>query len=435
MQKSKSEQYKKNYLLLVLEGAFFMGGIGFFSASTVVPVFIDMMTHSKQLVGLTLTLGSFFMYFGRLVIGPFMPHVKNHARFVTIIMFICRPLTLLPAFFIFTGNHLAAVFTLILSYAVVWAADGVVVPGWSEVLANTVDENRQGRLLGMQMLLGGLASIGAGVLIKIFLGNPGFDIKIAFGWIFLIGGVLLTLSCITMALAENAPATYKTGKVDIKGYYMGLPKYLKMEKDYTHMMIVQLMITAATMCIPFIILFAREKLAMADNMTAMLILIQSLGVPVGGWLWGQICDRFGPVTGIRMAVGNIMLIALLPIIALVLSSINPMFIMVPTMFLAGVSTGIWTCNYVYTLQVVKSESRSSCLVISSIITLPITFSSYLAGFISEKFGYVALFVVCIGITIIGFIASSRVRHVKTVIEERNKEALMISEGESMVFPG
>jgi MFS family permease len=426
MQKSKSEQYKRNYLLLVLEGAFFMGGVGFFSASTVIPVFIEMMTHSKQLVGLTLTLGSFFMYFGRLVIGPFMPHVKNHARFVTIIMFICRPLTILPAIFIFTGNYLVAVVALILSYAVVWAADGIVVPGWSEVLANTVDENRQGRLLGLQMLLGGLASIGAGVLINIFLGNPSLDIKIAFGWIFLIGGVLLTLSCITMALTENAPSPYKTGKVDIKGYYKVLPQYLRMEKDNTRMIMVQLTILAASMCIPFIILFAREELAMPDSMTAILILIQSLGVPFGGWLWGQICDRFGCVTGIRLAVGNILLIALLPLIALMLSGVNPMFIMVPTMFLAGVSTGIWTCNYIYTVQVVRPESRSACLVISSIITLPITFSSYLAGFISERFGFVSLFVVCIGITLIGFIASSRIRPVKTVIEERNNEELRIS---------
>ena len=159
MQKSKLEQYKRNYFLLMLEGAFFMGGVGFFSSSTVIPVFIDMMTHSKQLVGLTITLGSFLTYFGRLIIGPFMPHVKNHARFVTIIMFICRPLTILPAVFIFTGQYLAAVVALMFSYAVVWLADGIVVPGWSEVLANTIDEGRQGRMLGMQMLLGGLASM------------------------------------------------------------------------------------------------------------------------------------------------------------------------------------------------------------------------------------------------------------------------------------
>lgn len=421
MQLSKSKKYKKNYLLLVLEGSFFMGGIGFFSSSTVIPVFIDIITHSKQLVGLTLTLGSFFMYFGRLMIGPFMPHVKNHSRFVTIIMFACRPQTILPAFFIFTGHYFAAVLVLMISYAVVWAADGLVMPGWSEVLANTVDESRQGSLLGMQMLIGGLASIGAGVLINVFISNPKLDVKIAFGWIFLIGGVLLTMSCFMMALTENAPSPYKTGAVDIKGYYKQLPRYLKIEKDYTHMMIVQLLIVAASMCVPFIILFAREKLGVSDKMSAILILIQSLGVPLGGWLWGQICDRFGCVKGIRLALLNILLIAVLPLFALALSSINTIFFMVPVMFLAGVSSGIWTCNYIYTVQVVRPESRSACLVISSIVTLPVTFSSYLAGFISDRFGYVSLFAVCICILILGFIASSRIRPIKTVLQDRNEQ--------------
>jgi MFS family permease len=425
MQNSKAEQYKRNYPLLVLEGAFFMGGIGFFSSSTVIPVFIDMMMNSKELVGLTITLGSFFAYFGRLVIGPFMPHVKNHARLVTIIMFICRPLTILPALFIFTGQHWLAIFALILSYTILWAADGLLVPGWSEVLANTVDENRQGRLLGMQMLLGGLASIGAGVLINIFLSNPSLDMKIAFGWIFLIGGVLLAMSCVMMALAENAPSPYKTGKVDFKGYYKELPKYLIIEKDNTRMMIVQLMIMAASMCIPFVILFAREKLGVPDKMSAVLILTQSIGVPLGGWLWGQICDRFGPVKGIRLAVINIFLIAAIPLLVPGINFINPMLFMVPAMFLAGVSSGIWTCNYIYTVQIVRPESRPSCLVISSIITIPVTFSSYLAGFISERYGFASLFVVCICITAAAFIASYSVRPVKTVIEERNRKELEI----------
>jgi predicted MFS family arabinose efflux permease len=250
--------------------------------------------------------------------------------------------------------------------------------------------------------------------------------KIAFGWIFLIGGILLAMSCFMMALAENAHSPYKTGKIQFKEYYKKLPQYLKIEKDNTRMMIVQLMIMAASMCIPFVILFAREKLAVPDKMSAVLILVQSIGVPFGGWLWGQICDRLGPVTGIRLAVINVLLIAVIPLFTLGVNVINPMVFMVPAMFLAGVSGGIWTCNYIYTVQVVRPESRPACLVISSIITIPITFSSYLAGFISERFGFISLFTVCIGITFIAFIASYSIRPVKTVIKERNKKAIGIS---------
>jgi MFS family permease len=414
----KSELYKRNFWLLVLEGTFFMGAMGFFSASTVIPVFINMMTHSKQLVGLALTLGSFFMYFGRLLIGPYMPNMKNHARFSTVLMFLTRPVLLVPALFIFAGLYEASVVALIISYTILWICDGMVVPAWSEVLVNTVDENRHGRLLGWQMLFGGLAGIGAGALINIFLANPQFDIKLAYGWIFLIGGVLAILSCFMMALVKNASQPYKTDKVDVIGYFKELPKYIKHEKDYSRMMGVQFMFLIAGMCTPFIILFAADTLAMPQNTVALLILTQSLGAPLGGWMWGQICDRIGVHNGIKLAGVNIGLIAALPLLAFAFKGIQPMFILTPVLFLAGVSNGIWCCYYVYTVQVVRPESRPACLVLSSIITLPTAFASYLAGYVSDKFGFVTLFVICITLTLAGLVLTFRVRPLKTVMEER-----------------
>jgi hypothetical protein len=118
MNQSKTALYKRNFWLLALEGTFFMGAQGFFSASTIIPVFVNMMTGDKKLVGLTITLGSFFMYFGRLLIGPLVPHIKNHARFCTFIMFLTRPFMLLPALFIFAGQAKASVFALMVSYTI-----------------------------------------------------------------------------------------------------------------------------------------------------------------------------------------------------------------------------------------------------------------------------------------------------------------------------
>ena len=169
MSQSKTALYKRNFWLLVLEGTFFMGGLGFFSSSTIIPVFINMMTGDKKLVGLTITLGSFFMYFGRLLVGPLVPHIKNHARFSTLVMFLTRPFMLIPALLIFAGHAKVSVLALIVSYTILWFCDGIVVPSWSEVLSNTVEGNRHGRLLGWQMLFGGFACIGAGAIVNFFL--------------------------------------------------------------------------------------------------------------------------------------------------------------------------------------------------------------------------------------------------------------------------
>lgn len=417
----KSSLFKRNYMLLIFEGAAFMGGVGFFSSATVVPVFINMMTHSKFLVGLTVTLGSFFTYFFRLLVGPYVPYIRNHAKFTTVVMFICRPLTLLPAICLFLGWDTLAVVTLIVSYSIVWAADGIVVPPWSEVLANTIDEDRHGRLLGTQMLLGGFASIGAGALINIFLNNPAADMRIAFAWIFLFGGLLFTLSCFMMALTENAHREYRTGKVDFGAYYRDLPKYLTLEKDNTRTMFLQLILMFAGMCTPFIILFAGDSLGLSTGASATLILLQSIGTPIGGWMWGLLCDKIGAAAGLKLAALNIFAVAALPLAALALPGLPAMVLIAPVMFLVGISGGMWTCYYLYTVQAVRPESRPACLVLSSLISLPATFSGVIGGALSERFGFTALFAVCIVITLAGLALSLTIRPIPAVVAERRAE--------------
>lgn len=426
MKMSKSQIYKFNFLLLTLEGSLFMGGMGFYNTTSVIPVFIENITHSKELVGLTITLGSFFTYFGRLVVGPFVPHVKNHQKFTTIIMFICRPVLLLPAIFILLHQYQISVYVLMFSYSMLWICDGLVVPSWSEVLANTVDEDRQGRLLGLQMLIGGAAAIFAGIIINVFLSNPALNLNSAFGWIFLIGGLLVTVSCFMMLMAKNAPHEPKKGKIDFLGYYKTLPKYLILEKDNTKINLVQLILTVAGMGIPFVILFSLESLGVSKSFSAILILAQTIGSPVGGWFWGQVCDKLGCENGIKLAGVNLLLIACLPLLSLVFHGPVMLFFLILAMFLCGVNGGIWTCSYVYTVQAVRPESRAACIVLSSLIALPGSFAGYLAGFISTKWNYTVLFIVCAALALVGIIFAFRIRPIRMVVEERQKKDLEVN---------
>lgn len=405
----KSIVYKRNYWLLALEGAFFMAATGFYNSSTVLPVYIDSMSGSRQLVGLTLTLGSVFMYVFRLLIGPFVPHIKNHAKTAAVIMFSLRPLLLVPALFIFSGYAGASLPAVILAYCALWICDGLVVPVWSEVLANTIDEGRQGRLLGWQMLLGGSAGIGAGLVINVFLSSPLLNSQLAYGWIFLIGGVCSTLSCVMMALAKNAPQPRMDRKVDFIGYFRKLPGYPAREKDFTKMMLVQFLFLSASMSGPFIILFSGDELQMSQSVIAKLILVQSIGVPLGGWLWGWLCDRLGSHNGIRLTGINILLPVVLSLMTMVFKGVPPEFFIFPALFFVGTLGGTWTCYYVYTIQAVQPDSRPSCIVLSSIITLPTAFASYLAGYLSERYGYAALFTACVLLAVPGLILSFGLR--------------------------
>ena len=70
----------------------------------------------------------------------------------------------------------------------------------------------------------------------------------------------------------------------------------------------------AGMSIPFVILYSTELLKLSAGVGAQLIIAQPIGTPMGGWLWGQVCDRMGCKAGIKLAGVNILLISSLPLL-------------------------------------------------------------------------------------------------------------------------
>ena len=423
---TKAQLYKRNYLLLLLEGAFFMGGLGFFSANTVIPIFVNHMTGSKLLVGVTISVGSFLTYLGRIAVGPYVSHLKNHARYTTLTMSLTRPVTLLPGVLLLLGYQMPALVALMVAYWFLWLADGMVVPTWSEVMATTVDEHRHGRLLGTQQLFGGFLSIGAGLLINRFLSAPNLDLSRAFAFVFLIGGTLMVLSCAAMVFVEGAPHEPKKGRVDVLGYYREFPRLFLTEKDNSRVLVLQLAMTMGMMCMPFIILFAGDMAGMPQGISAALVLAQTVGLPIGGYLWGQVCDRISVTAGIKLAATNVLLVAVLPLLVMLLSGSNPVLLttlLVLTMLLGGICGGIWTMSFLYTIQSVRPASRPSCMVLASIVALPASFSSTLAGFISQRFGYLPLFVLCSLLAAGALAFSFTIRPISVVVAEREKADL------------
>ena len=388
-----------------------MAGVAFINGSTVIPVFINMMTSNKELVGLAITLGSFTTYFGRLLVGPFVPHIKNHARYSMIVMFICRPMILLPVLFLLANaDALLTVWMFILAYSAIWICDGLVSPSWFEILATTIDGHRRGRLMGLQIVIGGVAGILAGVIIKALMNAPNGDFRHSFFLIFLIGGIFMTLSCCCMALARDGEHEVQTGKVMFFNYYKTLPSHLKHEKKFTTMMIAQIITIVGAMSGPFVILFADETLHIGSSLLSTLIIVQLIGSPVGGYVWGFICDKLGNRQAIIMGSLSVMMVPLLTLCALLCRAfIPPIFFLAPAIFLLGGNGGTWLGYYNYLVAAVKPESRPACIVLSGVLTLPTSFTGYLAGFISSYLGYIPLFTIAIALSILGFFASLKIK--------------------------
>lgn len=408
--------HNHNFLWLILEGALFTAALAFINNSTVVPVFINTLTSNKTLVGLAITFGTFFSYGTRLLIGPFVSRIRNHARFTAIIMFFSRPLILFtPLFLLLGASPLVTVWIFIIGYSALWACDGLIVPSWFEVLATTVDPARRGRLLGLQILLGGIAGIAAGIIIKVLMDNPSGDFNNTFLLLFFISGICLVFSCFAMAMVKDGPHEVSHAKVDFLGYFKSLPGILMCEKSYAYVLIVQVIVLVGSMSGPFIILFADEALGVDASLLSTLIIAQLVGTPIGGYIWGALCDKLGPRKGIIISTITVFAIPVLALAAYLFNSVIPVALfLIPAMFLIGASGGTWMPFSNYMLEAVRPESRPSCLVLSAVIILPTSFTSYLAGFIIQSFSYVMLFGICLIIVLLSVFLSLKIK------EDRSK---------------
>ena len=222
-------------------------------------------------------------------------------------------------------------------------------------------------------------------------------------------------------MAEGARHEPKQGKVDFRGYFRDRPRRFVEEKDNSRVLVLQLVLSVALMCLPFIILLGVDTAGLPEGSAATLILLQTLGLPIGGWLWGQLCDHVGITAGLKLAAVNVLLVAGLPLVAVLAAAPVPVLfvgILGVPMLLGGISNGIWTMSFLYTVQAVRPATRPSCIVLASFVAMPASFAGALAGFITERFGYAPLFVLCVLLGLIALGMTFSVRPVAVVVAER-----------------
>lgn len=86
---------KRNAIFLLIEGSFFTAGVAFMDVNAVIPVFIYSYTNSTRLAGLATTINLSASIIMQLLIGPYVKSIRNVPRYITIVMFLFRPLMFL----------------------------------------------------------------------------------------------------------------------------------------------------------------------------------------------------------------------------------------------------------------------------------------------------------------------------------------------------
>ena len=386
---------KRNYSALLAEGAFFTAGLSFIDANAVVPVFIFAYTQSLLLAGLAATINFASSILMQTLVGPYVKGIRNVPRYISLIMFLFRPLPLLmiPVLFMNLDPWLTTGIFLFI-YALFFAGDGLVVVPWIDLFGRTVESGRRGLLLGNQQVLGGIGALLAGSAVKATLDHPMLNNNQRFSIIFGGAAVVMTLSSAAMAFSRDLPHKVTQEKPNHLRYYRQMPAYIRRSPLFAQIALTRILSIIAAMVAPFVILFCQDLLSLSRKEVSTLIVIQIIGSLAGGFLWGKISHRLGNhrVILISQSLGlllalSVILLAMLPRLAM------PAFLLWPLVLVNGINMAAWIGFVNYTIDIVHAEERTVYMLISNLMTFPFAFLPFFAGIVAQSFGYAPIFAI------------------------------------------
>lgn len=385
------DQYlRHNFLVNVLDGAFFGFALGFASFVTVIPLFISTLTNSAILIGLIPAIH---------IVGWQLPQIftaqrVSRLRFIKPMVLIMTIQERLP----FLGLAIVAWFVpqlqpsiaLVLVFGLlIWQGlgGGLTATAWQSMIGKIVPGKRRGLFFGVQSaaanLLASLSAVFAGFILE------RQDSPLDFALCFLFAGLAMMISLVFLAMTrewESKPnQLVKRGRA----YWSGLITILKVNANFRWFLVVRMLSQFATMAFAFYTVYAVRDYGMNVStvgiMTGVLMAVQIAANPLMGWLG----DRWSH----RSVMGfGVLACALSALIAWWAPSIAWFYLV---FILAGIANvGVWTLAITMTLEFGREEEMPTYIGLANTLIAPSAMLAPLfGGWLADQFGYPITFLV------------------------------------------
>jgi MFS family permease len=399
--------YDRNYWAMALEGACFICAIPYLATSGVVALFINAMTGSKTLIGLAVTVSALFGLVGQIASAPYVQSIRNLPKYLLSVMAAQRVIPLLmalPLFLGFTNSWSVGIFLTL--FGLFWLIDGLMVIPWAELCARALKSELRGHMMGMQITIGGIASLLTGLLLTWLLATPVFSDHHRFGIVFMLASVLLLTSIFFIRLVRDPKPSVNPERLRIHQYYARIPFVLRNSKPLRDALLPRIPSFIGFSPIAFITVFGVSTFDLSEAQISWLVYANIVGGLVGGILLGEASRRYGSKTTILLC--NIaVLITLGMAVMLVFFPVLGYIWLFGTCTLAGVSTHSWLGYLNYFIDIAPNEDRPAYQVIGTFISIPFSVVGLVMGGIIDNYGYIATFVIGVIFSVAALLLSLR----------------------------
>jgi MFS family permease len=392
-----------NFIVNVLDGAFFGLALGFASFGTNIPLFVKLFTSKALLIGLIPAIHMAGIRFPALFTAYVVSRRKRYKPF----LLACTVHERLPflglAVVAWFSQGLSANLTVALIFLLlIWQGlgGGMGLVAWQSMLAKVLSPQRLGTFYGVQMaamsVLASLSALVAGVILDHHSARVGFTL------VFLLSFASLIISFIMVALTRE-PDNPPVEDIPARGaVQVSLKGILQRDMNFRWFLVVSGLAQLTTMCVAFYMVFVVSQYnaskTLAGVLTSIYLIAQVLANPVMGWIGDKKSHYM--VMGFGLTTATIS-----GLLAWQATSVGWFFLVV---FLAGVANvAVWTISMAITLEFGRPEERQAYIGLANTLVAPVTIlAPVLGGWLADRAGYPSTFLfsgVCGVITILVFL--------------------------------
>ena len=385
----ETKELKHNFLVNMLDGAFFGWGVGFSSYTTVIPLFVSTMTSSATLIGLIPAIHNMGWQLPQLLLAkriskmervkPFVVKATIHERLPIFGLGVVS--LLLPVI----GAKTALMLTFLL---LVWQGlgSGVTANAWQIMISKVIPGNILATFFGAQSagsnLLASLGAYLAGLLLVTL--KPPFD----FASCFFITTGLYILSWFFLNWTHESPKVINPEAVSPHPLWHDIKVILRQDGSFRNFLISRFFSQFGMMSTAFYAVYAVKQVGMnsvqVGLMTSILLITQVVMNP----LLGRLSDRWSRKW-----------VLVLGSLSAAISAILAIFITNPHLFslvfiLNGIaSTAFWTIGITISLEFGEESQRPTYVGMANTLISPATMlAPLLGGILADAFGYSTTFI-------------------------------------------
>jgi MFS family permease len=300
---------RRNFLVNVVDGAFFGFALGAASFVTVIPLFVSQLTGSAILIALIPAIHTLGWQLPQLLTAQHVARLKRYLPFVLHISLHERvPYVGLALVALLLPRLSREVALMIIFALLIWQGfgGGFAATAWQSLIAKIIPSHRLGLFYGTQSAVsslgGALAAALAGWLL-VTLPSP-----VNFAATFAAASVAMGLSWVSIAATREAPHQVASSSFESTSTYLRrLPGVLRADRNFLWYLVCRWIVQVGLMGSAFYTVYAVGTHGVTEAtvglFTSIMLLSQMALSPFVGWLG----DRWGHRT--VMALGTVILAA------------------------------------------------------------------------------------------------------------------------------